>query len=86
MIKPSKACLQRKFVEWYSEELAKQLSEYEDMENIALETVDLSLARVKEVGATWLVEASDHVRDNSSFIVNGFRRSGVIAAIDEVYG
>ena len=72
VIKTFKACLQRKFVEWYSEELAKQLSEDEDMENIALETVDLSLARVKEVGAAWLVEASDHISDTSSFIVNGF--------------
>ena len=72
VIKTFKACWQRKFEEWYSEELANQLSEDEDIENIALETVDLSLARVKEVGAAWLVEASDQISDNPSFIVNGF--------------
>ena len=73
-------------MKWYIEELVKQSSEDKDMENIALETVDLSLVRVKEVGAAWLVEASDHIRDNPSYIVNRFCNSGVIAAIDEAYG
>ena len=55
-------------MEWYREELAKQLSEDEDMENIALETVNLSLAREKEEGAPRLVEASDHISDTPSLL------------------
>ena len=84
VIKPFKACLQRKFVEWYSEELVKQLGKDEDMETITLETGDLRLVRMKEVGAAWLVETSDHISDNPFFIVHGFHPFGVIAATDEV--
>ena len=41
---------------------------------------------LKEIGAKWLVEMAEYLSDNPQFIVNGFLRSGIAAAIsrDEI--
>ena len=37
-----------------------------------LEPVDLSMARVKEISADWIVHMADYITQNPHFIVNGF--------------
>ena len=37
---------------------------------------------LKELGAKWLVEMANFVADNPQFIVNGFVRAGITAALD----
>ena len=65
----------------YNEELTKQLGEEDDIDSMNLEAVDLSLANLKEVSASWLVEAADRVSENLLFIVNGFHHSKITAAV-----
>ena len=64
----------------------KQLSKEVDNDSVNLEAVDLSLANLKEVSASWLVEAADHVSENPLFIIHGFCCSGITAAIDKAIG
>ena len=44
--------------------------------------VKLCLAELKVLGAKWLVEMAEYISDNPQFIVNGFRRAGICAALD----
>ena len=39
---------------------------------------------MKQVRATWLVDMADYISDNPQFIVNGFIKSGLLAAINGV--
>ena len=71
--------LRRKFQEWYSKQVMKQLEDV-DIETCELEPIDLSLSVLKEVGAKWLVEMAKYFEDNPMIIVNGFIRSGIIGA------
>ena len=82
--KPAKDFLKRKFEHWYSNEVTKQLQGVSDVESADIQPVDLSMAAVKELSAQWLVEMADFIASNPQFIVNGFRRSGIPAALDGV--
>ena len=51
---------------------------------MVLEPVDLSLARMKNISANWLVEMWEYIVDNSKFVVNGFIMSETCRALDRV--
>ena len=48
-----------------------------------LESLDMSLATMKQVGMKWLVEMVEYISQNPQFIVNGFMEAGIASAIDE---
>ena len=79
--KPAKDFLKRKFEEWYCEQVTEQL-EGNDMGEVELQPVNLNLSILKELGAKWLVEMVDYVRDNPQFIVKGFIKAGILGALD----
>lgn len=80
--KPAKDYLKRKFEEWYSGEVTKQLTGATDLESVEFEPVDFSLAAVREMTAKWLVGMAEYIADNPHIIVRGFLRSGIPAALD----
>ena len=84
--KPAKDFIRRKFEQWYSEEVMKQLDgkDMDDLQAADIKPIDLSMQVVKQVGAKWLVEMADYISDNPQFIVNGFVRSGITGTLDGV--
>ena len=82
--KPAKDFLKRCFEQWYYEQIANQLAESDDLEDIEIQPVDLRLQTLKEWGAKWLVDMVDFIQDNPQFIVNGFIKAGILGAIDGV--
>ena len=83
--KPAKEYLKR-FEQWYSGEVTNQLEgrDLDDLEAAELQPIDLGMPVMKEIGAKWLVEMADHISNNPQFIVNGFLRSGITGAVDEM--
>lgn len=79
--KPVKEFLKKKFQEWYSNKISKQL-EVEDVEAAQLKLIDMCLPIMKELGASWLVEMADYVAKNPQFIVYGFVKSGICQVLD----
>ena len=79
--KPAKDFLKRKFEAWYSDEVIKQFCG-KDIDSVELQPIKLCLAELKVLGAKWLVEMAEYISDNPQFIVNGFRRAGICAALD----
>ena len=69
---------------WYSREVTKQLDgqELEDLEDIAIQPIDLSMPVMKEVSARWLVDIVGRISDNPHLIISGFLRSGITGAFD----
>ena len=55
----------------------------QDVEEVELQPVDLSLPALRDLGGQWLVEMSEYISDNPQIIVNGFLKSGITQAIDE---
>jgi len=75
--RPAKAWLKEKFQLWYSDQITEQLELADDIEMTELEPVDLSMARVKEISANWIVHhIADYITQNPHFIVNGFVHAG----------
>ena len=52
------------------------------MANAVLESVDLSLPSMKELGAKWLTGMAEYLAANPQFMVNRFICSGVTHALD----
>ena len=82
--KPAKDYLRAQFDEWYSQEVMKQLDgrELDDLEDIDIQPIDLSMPVMKEVSARWIVDAVERISDNPQLIVSGFLRSGISGAFD----
>ena len=76
----AKAFLKRQFESWYAEELRQKINAAEGMEDI--EPVDMGTARMKCIGAKWLVELCEYFADNPSIIVNGFLAAHISQSID----
>ena len=81
--KPVKDFLRHKFDEWHSKEVFKQLEgmSEEEIESFNLRPIDLSMTRMKEVSADWLVQLSAYLAENPSFLVNGWIKSGITDSI-----
>ena len=74
--KPAKDFLKRHFGDWYAEQIQKQL-EGNDVESTELQPLDLSLPRLKELGAKWMVEMSQYLAENPQIKVSGFIKAGI---------
>ena len=64
--KPIKEFLRRKFQQWYSEEVRRQIDSGKAVK------VDLAMSIVKPLGAQWLIDLSNYMQSNPSIIINGF--------------
>lgn len=79
--KPAKDILRQKFQEWYSKKVLEQVGEESDL-NSDINPIDMSMPVMKEAGAKWFVEMANYLSSNPHFIVNGFIRTGIAAALD----
>ena len=76
--------MKRCFEDWYASEIQKQLekNEYLEDEEPSLKPSELSFLVLKGLGAKWLVEMFEYIRDNQQIIVHGVIRSGITATFD----
>ena len=77
--KSAKSFLRSEFQKWYANEIGLQLT---TASNEELEPVDLSTAKMKSVGAQWLVRLDEYISESPDIIVNGFIASGIPQSID----
>lgn len=79
--KPAKDLLKRKFEDWYSGEIMKQL-EGSDIESGELQPIILGMPVLKELEAKWMVEMAISFGENPQIIDNGLVKAGVAGALD----
>lgn len=84
--KPAKDFIRRNFEQWYSDQVMKQLDgkNMDDFAAVEIQPIDLSMQVVKEVGAKWLVDMAEFINENPQFVVNGFIKSGITGALDQI--
>ena len=80
--KSAKDVLKRRFEQWYSDEVTKQLEGIEDIESIEVQPVDMCSAAMNVLTAKWLVEMGEYLSENPQIVVNEFRHAGISAALD----
>ena len=80
----AKDFLKWKFEHWYSDKVTSQLQGVSDIESTEIQSIDLSMAVVKELSAHWLVEMAEYIVNNPQFIMSGFHCSGITIALDGV--
>ena len=78
--KAAKSFLRSEFQQWYSNEITQQLNSMTCEDEI--EPVDLSSAKMKCIGAQWLVRLFEYLSDSPSIIVNGFLAANIAQSID----
>ena len=71
--KLAKDFLRRRFEDWYSQQITKQLQGNE-IESVDLQPINLGLPVLKELGARRMVEMAEYFSDNPQIIVNGLLR------------
>ena len=60
--KPAKDFLKRKFNEWYTEQVMKQLEDTgDDLEDAQLQPIEMEMPVMKEISAKWLVEMDEYI-------------------------
>ena len=75
--KAAKTFLNNEFQHWYADEISKQI----DIDD-GFEPVDLSLPRMKCIGAQWLVRLHEYLANSPWIIVNGFHAADIPQSID----
>ena len=73
--KAVKDCLRRQFLEWYSDQILRQLQQNESEQ---ITSIDLRLSVVKHLSAKWLIGAFEYFKSNPTIFKNGFREVGLI--------
>ena len=76
--KPMKDRLRANFQSWYAKEVSKQLKTT-SVKNVK---VDVNLGVVKIPSAKWIIEAWREVETRPQMVVNGFRKAGILDAIE----
>ena len=74
--KPAKEFYRQKFQEWHSRQISQQIEEL-DGRVMALQPVNMGLPLMKELGAKWIEEMADYIRNNPQFAVQGITHSGI---------
>ena len=82
MNKPIKDFLRRRFQTWYADEIVKQLQKGTDVSKI--QPADMRMSTVKPLGAKWIIEAFDYIKNEPSIIKNGFKEAGIIKALENL--
>ena len=77
--KPFKDHLQKKFTAWYADKVKDQLDKGVQLEDC---NVDPRLSILKEVEAMWMVLAYDYIKSSSTIIQNGFKKAGILDAVE----
>ena len=67
--KPAKECL-RKFEQWYSERVLEQV-QGQDIDNVEIDPINLSLPVMKELGAKWIGETAEYISETHSLSLMG---------------
>lgn len=80
--KPAKDFLKRKFEQWYSDEVMKQLQGVSDIASADIQPINICFSAMKVLTAKWLVEMCDYLANNPQFVANGFRHAGISDALD----
>ena len=78
--KAAKDFLKRKFQEWYSEQIFRQLDQ--ESEPDRLEPVDLRMSLMKPLGAQWIISLCDYLSSHPDIIVNGFKQAGISGILE----
>ena len=81
--KPAKEFLRNEFQQWYSEQVQKRIEE-EGVDAVEITPIKLEMPILKELGVKWLIKMAEYLADNPQFIVNGFRRAGILGALDGI--
>ena len=80
--KPIKGFLRRRFQTWYADEIVKQLQKGTDVSKI--QPADMCMSTVKPLGAKWIIEAFDYIKNEPSIIKNGFKEADIIKASENL--
>lgn len=72
--KSAKSFLKNEFESWYAAQVCDQLSGTADINEVK---VDLSLNRMKPLGAKWLTKLYDYMKTKPEIVIYGFREAGI---------
>ena len=78
--KPFKDKLRRGFSKWYTQKVANQLQDGKQPDNIHIDT---RMSVVKELSCKRIMSAYDHICSSPEMIRKGFKKAGIISAIEE---
>ena len=65
--KPAKDFLKRKVEDWYNNPVTKELQDVSDIDSAVIQSVNLSMAAIKELSAKWLLAMSEYIAENLQF-------------------
>ena len=71
--------MKKRFQTWYSEQVQKQLQERVPINQVKIE---MPTSVMKNLSANWIMSTWESLKSRSEMAVNGFRKAGILSAID----
>ena len=68
-----------KFQKWYTDQIQKQVNDGKGVYEV---DIDTQLSRMKPIHAQWLISIYDKLRNSEQLIVNGFKATSILEALD----
>ena len=78
--KPMKDELRAKFHVWYASEVEKQMKEIP----AEMVKVDVAMSNIKGKSASWIISSWQALQSRPEIAINGFRKAGILPAIEAV--
>ena len=72
--------LRRRFQEWYSNQILKQLNDGVEVKDLV--PVDLHLSTIKPIGAEWIKSMFYYFSNKPEIIRNGFKHVGITGVLN----
>ena len=79
--KPMKDEMKKKFHAWYTDQVCKQIQEGVPLENVKVAT---PTSIIKHESTNWMMQSWQALQQRPEMAINGFRRAGILQAIDSV--
>ena len=79
--KPVKDEMKKQFQTWYFEQVQKQLQEGVPINQVK---VEMPASVMKNLSANWIMSTWESLKSRSEMAVNGFRKAGILSAIDSI--
>ena len=79
--KPLKDKMKRRFQTWYAAEVKKQLNDNIPIEQVK---VEMPASIIKNESANWMMSAWQALQKRPEVAINGFRKAGILNAVNSV--
>ena len=76
--KEYKHALKDRYNQWYADQVAQQIDNIDDEDQIRTVKVDTRMTVIKPLHANWIIDVHQEMANKKNLILDGFKKAGII--------